>query len=281
MDPYQYITIASTCMGIYKTLFLHEDYIVKLDKPSGQTTKLLQATLKCSKWNVLLDGDCTVLDTLDGYKMVAKKFLNSPIAQVSSSGYSPRDNFSKVSIQWLNYLMHESEEAGNPIHIQHALNGGEYRIPGSKYRVDGFCAITYTVYEFHGCVWHGCLKCYPNDRLKTRTPRTNQSMNELYALTMEKKSIIKQMGYSYVCIWEHEFSKRVENDEHIKDFIKGLDVQTRLDPRDGFYGGRTNCTKLYYEAKDDETIKYVDCCSLYPYVNAYSAYPVGHPDIIT
>ena len=39
------------------------------------------------------------------------------------------------------------------IDIRHAENGGEYRI--DNYLVDGFDEKNNTVYEFHGCFWHG------------------------------------------------------------------------------------------------------------------------------
>ena len=39
------------------------------------------------------------------------------------------------------------------ISIQHAENGGEYRI--NNYKVDGYDEANNTVYEFHGCHWHG------------------------------------------------------------------------------------------------------------------------------
>jgi len=54
-----------------------------------------------------------------------------------------------------------------------------------------------------------------------------------------------------------------------------------LNPRDSFFGGRTNASKLHYKVKDKEEIKYVDFTSLYPYVNKYYRYPIGYPEIIT
>jgi len=64
------------------------------------------------------------------------------------------------------------------------LNGGEKRL-------DGYCESTNTAYEFHGCVFHGCSIC---DRDQVKPPRTNQSMEELYALTMRKKVIHRKLG---------------------------------------------------------------------------------------
>ena len=56
-----------------------------------------------------------------------------------------------------------------------------------------------------------------------------------------------------------------------------------LNPRDAFFGGRTNVTKLTYDFKEGEKGKYVDFVSLYPTVQFYKDYPVGHPkkDIFT
>nr|XP_023024974.1 uncharacterized protein LOC111513046 [Leptinotarsa decemlineata] len=56
-------------------------------------------------------------------------------------------------------------------------------------------------------------------------------------------------------------------------------AQLPLNPRDAFYGGRTDATKLYYKCKEGEKIKYVDVCSLYPFINKYGKYPVGHPEV--
>jgi hypothetical protein len=44
-------------------------------------------------------------------------------------------------------------------------------------------------------------------------------------------------------------------------------------------GGRTGCTKLYWKAQLGQLAHYVDFTSLYPWVNAYGSYPVGHPEI--
>ena len=41
-----------------------------------------------------------------------------------------------------------------------------------------------------------------------------------------------------------------------------------------------NGFKLFREARDDETIEYVDFTSLYPFVNKTKKYPIGHPVII-
>ena len=55
---------------------------------------------------------------------------------------------SNKAVKWLSWLA-ETEE----IDIQHAKNGGEKRV--GNYSLDGYCQERNTVYEFHGCFWHG------------------------------------------------------------------------------------------------------------------------------
>ena len=58
--------------------------------------------------------------------------------------------YSKAAIKWIESISTD---------IRHAENFGEYSIPGTKFKVDGYDEKTNTVYEFHGCFWHGCDKC--------------------------------------------------------------------------------------------------------------------------
>ncbi len=60
-----------------------------------------------------------------------------------------------------------------------------------------------------------------------------------------------------------------------------MELTSPLKPRDAFFGGRTNATKLFYEAGQGEKMYYADVTSLYPFVNKYKKYPIGHPTVIT
>lgn len=100
-------------------------------------------------------------------------------------------------------------------------------------------------------------------------------------MTKKRERELKELGYDLVIIWEHQFRYQVEKNEALQHFISTLDLQERLDPRDSFFGGRTNAVKLHYKAKENEKIRYFDFTSLYPWTNKYCRYPVGHPTIIT
>ena len=84
-------------------------------------------------------------------------------------------------------------------------------------------------------------------------------MDQLFALTQIKKRILTEdYRYEYVYIWEHEWQRQILDDPAISQYVSTLDIQERLDPRESFFGGRTNAAKLHYRAGEEEKIKYVD-----------------------
>ena len=80
-------------------------------------------------------------------------------------------------------------------------------------------------------------------------------------------------------MWECDLNNNKDFQKFLKDKWT-REVVEPLNPRDAFYGGRTNATKLLYEFKENECGKYVDFCSLYPTVMFYNTYPIGHPEKI-
>jgi len=81
-------------------------------------------------------------------------------------------------------------------------------------------------------------------------------------------SRLKQMtraGYLVNVQWECEFD----------DAGKPAHPQSPLRKRDALYGSRNEAMRLFYKALENETIKYVDVISLYPYICKYFKFPVG------
>lgn len=131
--------------------------------------------------------------------------------------------------------------------------------------MDRYDASTTTVYEFHGCEFHGCRKCKPNNRhVKT------------FQATEQKTRLIRAAGYAVVERWECTFKKELKQNEELQDLVKNMTWVCPLDPRDAFYGGRTGMAKCYHTAEEGEQ----DFTSLYPTINKYGTYPLGHPQII-
>ena len=71
-----------------------------------------------------------------------------------------------------------------------------------------------------------------------------------------------------------------ENQFVCERVFTNLQLVEPLNPRDSFFGGRTNGVRLHYKVDEGENIKYIDINSLYPYVNKTKTYPVGYPEIL-
>ncbi|XP_070547621.1 uncharacterized protein [Ptychodera flava] len=108
-------------------------------------------------------------------------------------------------------------------------------------------------------------------------------MGDLYQCTLDKMRFLRTNGFNVIEMWECDFKRDIhETNQDLQEFIKSLDLQEPLYPRDAFYGGRTNATRLYHECEGNEEIHYVDFTSLYPYVNKYCKYPhIKHPEVRT
>lgn len=86
------------------------------------------------------------------------------------------------------------------------------------------------------------------------------------------------MVTKWECDWNHE----IKYNKALQEFLASYELVEPLNPRDAFFGGRTNAVRLHHEANESkgEKLKYVDVTSLYPRVNKKKMYPVGHPVII-
>ena len=103
-------------------------------------------------------------------------------------------------------------------------------------------------------------------------------MNHRHDTTIAKINKIKSLGYEVIEKWECDFRRELSSSDELCNFVTNhpLLKNLPLDPRDAFYGGRTGNIVEYYKAGDGEQIKYVDVCSLYPWVCKYGKFPVGH-----
>src|SRR5215831_4971250 len=81
--------------------------------------------------------------------------------------------------------------------------------------------------------------------------------------------------------WECDFDEEMRENQEMREFVKNHSMVqiAPLDPRNTFFGGRTGNISTRHEVTGAEKIRYVDVCSLYPYVPKTGVFPIGHPDI--
>ncbi|KAL3984299.1 histone H2B [Sarotherodon galilaeus] len=183
-------------------------------------------------------------------------------------------SFSSASIQWLEYLSYTQG-----VFIRHALNQGEKKL--GSYYVDGYALINNKpyVWEFLGCYFHGCVKCFSNQA--DINPLLDLTFAELNRRTEERLAKLRtEYNVCLVTIWEHEWTELKRIDQSVINFLKHYEAPEPLNPRHALFGGRTSPAQLRCSAGPGERIGYVDVTSLYPFVNSTCSYPLGHPQII-
>ena len=115
------------------------------------------------------------------------------------NGFRPQQAqpYGQMAIQW---LTRESDRTGCT--IRHQGNGREKRV--GKLLVDGWCAETRTAYQFHGCYFHGCPKCYDHEETNTLNGKT---MVTLLANTKKHTAYLRRhvkVVEMWECTWKRE-----------------------------------------------------------------------------
>ena len=122
--------------------------------------------------------------------------------------YGGNKKFSYAACQWIEK---QSELTGR--HIHHALcgHGGEYYVHlyagkeknshAREIPVDGYEPESNTIFQYHGCKWHGC----PCQKRKERNSlEEDQIAKQRYAKTIELEKKMKEQGFKIVSVWECE-----------------------------------------------------------------------------
>ena len=73
--------------------------------------------------------------------------------------FYPKGRFGIKACCWIEY---ESRQRGIHIHHHACGHGGERMI--AKHPVDGYHHESKTVFQYHGCHFHGCSTCYPSPK---------------------------------------------------------------------------------------------------------------------
>ena len=145
------------------------------------------------------------------------------IAIISQHGYVGNRLYSMESIEWLEWI--NSRNGGR---IQHARNGGEKKI--GRYQVDGYDLHTRTVYEYNGCVFHGCPSCtQPDDHV----PGSRKKMQNAFKEYREKCEFLRAQGCTVVDMWSCQWKVRRE-DPDAAPFVASLKLQKPLDVKESF-----------------------------------------------
>ena len=290
IDCFSFLTIASVCMGIFRGKFLKETWSVLIKEDSKHDCKH-DKNCVCEWVEARKIDASSPLEVMwkgkweprSKFNIIKEKFVKSPIGLVPTHGYGCKDSHSKESIEWLSLLQKQWLDKGKPIAIQHARSGAGEKIITCqglnkvvKYKVDGYFEYQGRRYvcEYHGCNFHGCMKCFPHNR--ETTMNNHRSIAQRWRDTQLKEKRLKEKGYVVLSKWSCEFGEEKQKPK-VRDFQNTVNIQDPINLRDCYFGGRTNALVLHKKFADGEKGKYVDFTSLYPDILKYRRFPVSHP----
>ena len=204
---------------------------------------------------------------------------------------------SHKALQWLlyqqdalRYLLSDDDFSIRTVYNH--PSGREYLVglpDTSCHPVDGYAkhqGIEY-FFQYHGCYWHGCPRCYP-DKKKELHPHKQVPYENLYNVTVELARKI-QRAYpqaTYVETWECDFDEQRLKEELTNEYevptvpsigsVIKTDVMT---DRDVFFGGRVEVFQplAIADINKGEDIRYIDVVSHYPHICAFKRLCTGHP----
>lgn len=273
VDPFSYTTIASSCQAVFKSKFLEDDVTLvtkdeKRDSIAEGRTPQWVFGHHSPGGELRVDGQLVEVAVNDKGKTPMLKVIKSDIARPANEEiYIRKNTYSRQSICWLNWM---AKTKG--VTITHALNGTEMSVTnpntGRAYLLDGYSVDSdgkVTAYEFDGCLWHGCPKCFPNQEIDAKkAPLLLSQRNTM--TEVKNRFLVDKFDGRVEIIRGCEWTDRIKNDQTVRDFVakEEQNIAPRLSARGTFYGGRT---EVFTTLKSEGEMYYYDFTSLYPDVN--------------
>jgi G:T-mismatch repair DNA endonuclease (very short patch repair protein) len=154
------------------------------------------------------------------WSMMQDMPTGSPIRRRSENNFRPEftEKYGRMAWTWLEYI---SQRDG--IKIEHKYNGGEHRVGQHNLPVDGFYREEKTIFQFHGCLFHG-HNCHITSNVDYN-PINGKSLEELREDTKEKERYITKLGFKLIVKYECEWMREQKVDKDIHDFVKRLEFR--------------------------------------------------------
>ena len=128
--------------------------------------------------------------------------------------WSPRNETSSSKEGCLKFVQEFQEIAGfNPLTSSYT---------GELYYVDGFDEEKNTVFEFYGCYFHGCPRCFKRHRDVRRTCYKDRTVHEVYGATQKKAEMLRRAGYTMKEKWKCEFKEQKKTNPQLQTLKQSL-----------------------------------------------------------
>ena len=130
----------------------------------------------------------------------------------------------------------------------------------------------------NGCHIHACECTYKPGDEQFVLPTVGKTVEEVRRRDAARLEFLNsKLRGGVEVVWQCEIEKKIRRIPSLRAiFAKPIeDGPIRI--RDAFFGGRTGPLCLFYERQPGYKMIYVDFCSLYPFITAITAFPIGHP----
>jgi len=202
--------------GFWKDENNHKKYVKWLGKEMGYTTmenwyNISKAILQENYGGGLMGHY---------YNNCPSKFVMGMFPDFKWERSKFQKNYSRGQIQWLEFLKVSTPD------IRHILNhrDGEFAIPGSRYRADGFSEKKHMIYEYLGDFWHGNPAIYNPDDINSMAKTT---YGELYNNELKRQKFCEDSGFKYHSIWESEWHRGIQAIVQLQKKFKNQFCPTR------------------------------------------------------
>ena len=88
-------------------------------------------------------------------------------------------------------------------------------------------------------------------------PVNGTSKEDLLVGTIRKIERFRKLGFRVEVKWECEFKQEQTTNSEMKSFVESFKFDAPLEPRQAFFGGRTNAVCLHKEVNENEKIHYI------------------------
>lgn len=190
-------------------------------------------------------------------------------------GYDIKQKVSMRSRIWLLYMR---EKYFPRMLFEYPENGLVY---------DGYDRESSTIFEYDGCLFHGCEMCFKRGSKAEETSGSKVINFKERALRHKLKlKRLEATGKRLISIWDHDYDHFLKTDpsfaaheKKVKDSVRAVLQAPDTDIREALFGGRVEAIRLQAEAGRGR-ILFKDLISLYPAMLVKREFAAGHPTFI-
>lgn len=132
---------------------------------------------------------------LEFFNISSSYYEKKLVPKLKEAGYKSKMKFDKSESEFIEFL---NKDINTKLMRQ-------YKIEGTRYKVDAYDPETNTVFEFLGDYWHGNPEVYDSEDINSNNGKT---FKELYDDTFERLYEIKTLGYDVKYIWELDWIEK-------------------------------------------------------------------------